>query len=280
MKKCKSVNLLACMLLSVFVMVIQVRAEAAPENQAQPQPQEELQAPIQAPVQQVPKAAVKEPVKQKLFFAGFSGFVGDGTVAPPITYEGGNSGMVPIENAYGFGINIEYTYSPGFRLFFDGMVSSYQKLVANKDGYGTGFWVYEQTDYESHSVGPFPYDCHYFMDTTGFRIGSKWAVPGSVSPWFGLGLGFYSWTASFMNAERTKQWGSVSGTTTGITYLLGIDFKPKDNSFIFTVFFDGASPVANPKFENLFHDGWTWNDITGTHVIPPYRFGMTLSLPL
>jgi len=228
-----------------------------------------------------PAVAAQKTVKNKPFTFGFSGFAGSGLVAPPISpkYEG-FSGMVPMESPFGFSIILDYATSPEFHLFLDGTVSTYQKLVAKKDGYGTGFWVYEQTGYTSHDVGPFPENAYFFMDTTGFRLGGKYAMPGAISPWVGLGFGFYSWTAAFLTADRTKTWGSDSGYVSGITYLLGIDFRPASNSFVFSIYFDGASPVANPKIYNLFGNGWTWDNVAGSNVMPPYRFGIMLGFPM
>ena len=186
--------------------------------------------------------------------------------------------MNPIERPFGFSISIDYRVSPEMRIFFDGNVSTYRKQVGVKDEYSTSFWVFEMTDYESHIIGPFTDDAYFYMDTTGLRLGAKYDFPaGGFRPWAGATFGIYSWKADYATVDRTASWGSDSGLVAGPTVMCGVDFLVGSGSRI-TVFGDFMSPVANPFIEDLFHDGWTWDNAGGSHVMGPYRFGISFGM--
>ena len=141
--------------------------------------------------------------------------------------------------------------------------------------YSSSFWVYEMTGYESHVIGPFTDDAYFYMDTTAMRLGIKYDLRTTgARPWMGVGYGIYSWKAEYATADRTGTWGSDEDLVYGTTFLLGVDLPLGDTSMI-SVFGDFASPVANEFIEDLFHDGWTWDNSGGSHVMGPYRFGVS-----
>ena len=82
-----------------------------------------------------------------------------------------------------------------------------------------------------------------------------------------------------MTADRTKTWGGDSGTVAGPTFLLGVDFifgRESRSPMVLTLYGDFASPVVNETITDLFQDGWTWENSTGSHVMGPYRFGVSI----
>jgi hypothetical protein len=182
------------------------------------------------------------------------------------------------DQAWGMGAAVEYRLAPAFRLFVDFAMYQQERLVAHEGSYGTGFWVYEQSGYTSHDLGPFSEDAYYYTDTNAARIGAKYAMPlGKLTPWIGASLGAYRWTATYGNADRTGKWGQDTGIATGLTYMLGADLA-LGKSFSVGFFADLASPVARIEIEDLFRDGWTWTVPENQHVVAPYRYGLMVSM--
>jgi len=164
--------------------------------------------------------------KKKKFTLGFSGILTTGRVStamgprtasdaqnyPYSINVAGEEG--PFDGSYGFGVVLEYKINPSIRLFLDGNFYTYKRLVAEKGGYGNSGWVYEQSGWESPYIGPFEKDCYFYMDTTGFRIGTKYVfLPGQIQLWVGIGAGIYHWIATFGTGDRTGKWGSDAGYT-------------------------------------------------------------------
>lgn len=184
------------------------------------------------------------------------------------------------DQAWGFGLAVEYRVSPEVRVFADGGIYQQEKLVAREGEYGSSFWVYEQTGYTTHDIGPFPEDAYYYTDTSAIRLGAKYVLPlGGFSPWVGATFGVYSWTATYGNEDRSGKWGQDTGLVTGFTFLAGADLALGDRASI-GLFADLASPVARVEMEDLFQDGWTWTAEANQHVVAPYRFGLLLSYSL
>lgn len=179
------------------------------------------------------------------------------------------------DRSWSFGLVVDYAVSPTLAVFLDGGLYAQSVQVAKKDGYGTSFWVYEQTGYTTHDVGPFDQDVRYYMDTTALRIGGRWVLPlGSLRAWLGGTFGVYAWQATYGTNDRSGRWGHASGKVTGFTIMMGTDL-PLGESVTAGLFADLASPAAEIEMKDLFRDGWTWTD-HGHHVMGPYRFGIRL----
>lgn len=218
------------------------------------------------------------PAKERLWTFSFSGYAMSGKVETALlpTTTDDYADMNPMQRPFGIGIGIDYKLSPNLRVFLDGNVTTFRKLVGIEGENSASFWVYEMTGYESHEVGPFTDDAYFYMDTSGGRIGVKYDFPAKKArPWVGAGLGIYSWKAEYATDDRGGTWGSDDGIATGMTFLAGVDFL-LGNATVISLFGDFASPVANPVIEDLFHDGWTWDNVGGNHVMGPYRFGVAL----
>ena len=185
-----------------------------------------------------------------------------------------------MENPYGFGLSIDYNIDSSLRLFLDGNFYSYQRQVGVEGEYSSSFWVSEMTDYASNLIGPFDEDAYFYMKTTGFRVGVKYGFQReSFRPWVGAGIGIYSWNADYATADKTGSWGSDFGSVAGATFLFGVDFifgRDSEKPMMITFFGDLASPVANPIIDDLFQDGWTWENSGGSHIMGPYRFGISI----
>ena len=220
--------------------------------------------------------------KQHQWVLSFGGVLMSGRITPAFLPVGEDysGGMIPMENPYGFGLSIDYNIDSSLRLFLDGNFYSYQRQVGVEGEYSSSFWVSEMTDYESNLIGPFSEDAFFYMKTTGFRVGAKYGFQReSFRPWVGAGIGFYSWVADYANTDRTGSWGSDSGTATGVTFLFGVDFiigRESKNPMMITLFGDLAAPVANPIIDDLFNDGWTWDNVGGSHIMGPTRFGVSI----
>ncbi len=227
----------------------------------------------------------KNQKKNKPTFFGFGTYnLGTVTYLPcePLEgpYQPGGAHIVPSQPydlAYSFGIGMDYKLLPSFALFIDGGFSSWKKLIAEKNGYSAGAWIWEQSGYEDARIGPFPMDTYYYMDATSLRAGARY-IPskGKIEPWIGVGYGVYAWQATIGNRKEEKKYGQNSGLVGGLTFLGGVDLNFKD--FIFRIFGEAASPVANPKIENLFQKGWTFENTGGEHILGPYRFGIGIGV--
>lgn len=214
-------------------------------------------------------------VNQKKTFIGFSGILGSGIDnGTALDYWGGK----PYNSSYGFGVVIEYSFNKSFRLFFDANYYTLKVLQAKKDETIYSFWVFEQTNYTNGYIGPMPTDVYYYMDATVFRLGGKYqySIGKKMDLWYGLGIGFCGWKASYDNQNRSKTYGGTNGTLISPFYLmLGLDVKIQDD-MKFTIFFDGGSPVTKVKINNLFNDGWIWE--CSKHIMAPYRLGISIAL--
>jgi len=211
----------------------------------------------------------------------FGGVMMSGTVTPALWPDGtgGFGGGLPIERPFGFGLSIDYNIDRSLRLFLDGNFYTYRKQVGIEGQASSSQWVFEMNNYETDLIN-FSEDAYFYMQTTGFRFGAKYAFQkGGFRPWVGAGIGFYAWKADYATADRSGSWGSDNGTTTGITYLFGVDYilgRESKKPIMIAFFGDFAAPVARPVIENLFHDGWTWDNSGGNHIMGPYRFGISI----
>lgn len=110
------------------------------------------------------------------------------------------------------------------------------------------------------------------------RLGAKYDFQkNGFRPWVGVGFGIYRWTVDYATVDRASSWGSDTGLASGATFLLGVDIFVGQGSMI-TLFGDFASPVANPLIDDLFHEGWTWDNVVGNHVMGPYRLGVSFGV--
>lgn len=213
----------------------------------------------------------------------FGGVLMNGTVTPALLPVGAGyfGGGIPIESPYGFGLSIDYNISPSLRLFFDGNFYTYREQVGIEGQNSASSWVFEMNDYVTNLIS-FNEDAYFYMQTTGLRFGVKYGFQKeSFRPWVGAGIGFYAWKADYATADRSGSWGSDNGTTTGVTFLFGVDYifsRESNNPIMITIYGDLASPVANPVIDDLFHDGWTWNNAGGNHIMGPNRFGFSIGL--
>lgn len=195
-------------------------------------------------------------------------------LATAITPRGASYQINEPESSYSFGLVLDYAVTPEIHAFLDGGLYSQGVDVAEAGGYASSFWVYEQTGYTSHDIGPFDTDVRYFMDTTAIRLGARYVLRlGSLEAYAGATLGVYAWTATYGTPDRKSKYGQDTGTVTGTTFLLGADL-PIAGQFTLGVYADLASPAADVEIQNLFRDGWTWR--TGHHVMGPYRWGFRL----
>ncbi|NOR45568.1 MAG: hypothetical protein GQ534_08300 [Candidatus Delongbacteria bacterium] len=111
-----------------------------------------------------------------------------------------------------------------------------------------------------------------------FRIGGKYvySINEKTDAWYGVGVGFCGWTASYDTEDRTKTYGSDNDFLFAPFYqMIGFDYKVNEDMKL-TLFFDGGSPVADVKFEDLFYDDWTWE--ASKHIMAPYRMGLIFSM--
>ncbi len=216
--------------------------------------------------------AIKD-INQKKTFIGFSGILGSGVDnGTAFDYWGGKH----YESSYGFGLVIEHSLDKSLRLFFDATHYTLKVLQAKETETVYSLWVFEQTNYTTGYIGPMATDVYYYMDATVFRLGIKYLYPvgKKMDIWYGLGIGFCGWKASYDNQDRSKTYGGTDGTLISPFYLmLGLDVKIQDD-MKFTIFLDGGSPVTKVKINNLFYSGWTWE--ASKHIMAPYRMGLSL----
>ena len=211
----------------------------------------------------------------------FGGVLMSGTVTPALlpVGEGYFGGGIPIESPYGFGLSIDYNIDPSLRFFFDGNFYTYRKQVGIEGQNSSSTWIFEMNDYETNLIS-FNEDAYFYMQTTGLRFGAKYSFQkNNFRPWVGAGIGFYAWKADYATADRSGSWGSDNGTTTGVTFLFGVDYifnRESKRPMIITFYGDMASPVANPVIDDLFNDGWTWDNAGGNHIMGPYRIGLSI----
>jgi len=211
----------------------------------------------------------------------FGGVLMSGRVTPALlpVGEGFFGGGVPIESPYGFGLSVDYNVNPSLRIFLDGNFYTYRKQVGIEGLESSSTWVFEMNDYATNLIS-FNKDAYFYMQTTGFRLGAKYGFQkNNFRPWVGAGFGFYAWKADYATADRSGSWGSDNGTATGVTFLFGVDYilgRDSKKPIIITFFGDLASPVANPEIDDLFQDGWTWDNAGGNHIMGTSRFGFSI----
>ncbi len=178
------------------------------------------------------------------------------------------------DTSWALGIVAQYRIASAYRVFVDGGLYRESVQVAKAGQTAGSFWVYEQTGYTTHSIGPFDKNARFYMDTTALRLGAAYAMPlGSFEAWVGATVGVYAWQATYGTDDRTSKWGQTSGTVTGLTLIMGADM-PLDDALSVGLFADLASPVADGQMHDLFRAGWTWT--VNHHVMGPYRIGLRL----
>lgn len=189
---------------------------------------------------------------------------------------GGPNPAAPYDLSYGFGIGLDYRILKSLGIFFDGGFQTWHKLLAKKDGYGFGQWIWEQSDYTNAVVGPFPMDTYYYMDTTVMRLGARYIFSdGAFQLWTGGAVGLYAWQATIGNREEELKYGTPgSGLSAGYSLLAGIDFKADD--FVFRVYADYGSAVASPKITDLFNTGWVFENTGGENIAAPFKVGLAV----
>ncbi len=201
----------------------------------------------------------------------------EGTYVPGSAYM---IGAQPYDFAWGAGFGIEYKLTDSLAVCFDGSINRWEKLLAKENGYGVGAWVWEQSGYNDALIGPFSMDTTYYMDTTTMKLGGKYfASKGTFQPWIGASLGIYRWQATIGNRELGKKYSEISSDISfSPSFQVGIDFV--FDEFAIRIFSDYGTATANPYFENLFQDGWTFENTGGEHVEGPFKFGLALGMAI
>ncbi len=192
------------------------------------------------------------------------------------TSAGGPNPAAPYDLSYSFGIGLDYRILKYLGIFFDGGFHTWHKLLAKKDGYGFGQWVWEQSDYTNAVVGPFPMDTSYYMDTTTMRLGARYIFSdGAFQLWTDGALGLYAWQATIGNREEELKYGNPdSGLSVGYSLLAGIDFMAGD--FVLRLYGDYGSAVASPKITDLFNTGWVFENTGGENITGPFKVGLAV----
>lgn len=181
---------------------------------------------------------------------------------------GGPNPAAPYDLSYGFGIGLDYRILKFLAIFFDGGFQTWHKLLAEKDGYGFGQWVWEQSDYTNAVIGPFPMDTYYYMDTTTMRLGARYILSGGA-------IGLYAWQATIGNKEKELKYGTPgSGLSVGYSLLAGIDFTAGD--IVFRVYGDYGSAAASLKITDLFNTGWVFENTGGENIAAPFKAGLAV----
>lgn len=217
------------------------------------------------------------------FTVAFQGALPYGTVTTAVHQPGDYAGFNPIDSGWGAGLTVDYAPIPVIRFFLDGNYFTYRKQVGIAGQNSSGEWVFDMTGYSTNQLH-FSQDAYFDMDTVGFRAGVKAVLPlGNLQPWAGAAYGYYHWNASYDTQDRTSSWGSASGYVWGLTYLAGIDWwlshSEKAGLFV-RLYADLAAPVVSPVINNLFNQGWTWNNSGGNNIMGVYRFGVAIGAPL
>jgi len=228
--------------------------------------------------------------KTNNFFWGISGLIqygeSNGTAIAP---ENGRPDNIGASYEMGYGISgyALYGLSDEWKIFFEIGYSDRRILCARKDEYGVGKWVSDVSgDTTNNFYGPFDNDVYFYMDTFIIRPGIKYYVQTdrNVTPWFGLGLSIYPWNASYMSGDRSKTWSSTNGVCLNFNFLyfgfdMKIDFGEKE-TVILSLFTDIGAPAVKLKFNNLFQDGWTYENNEGEEVVSTYKFGIIMLFEL
>ncbi|MCX7699133.1 MAG: hypothetical protein N2114_06690 [Candidatus Goldbacteria bacterium] len=229
----------------------------------------------------------KTDISHSIYF-GFSAFIqygeSNGTAIAPENEVYDNKGA-PYEMGYGFAGHILYALSNEWKIFLEIGYSDRRILCARKDEYGIGSWIADMTGNTFNFYGPFDSDVYFYMNTFIIKAGVKYYILNdeNLKPWFGVGLILYPWNASYMNAERSKIWGSLNGICFYLSFLnfgidMNIDLGEKEK-IIFSLYADLGAPSVQLKFNNLFQNGWNYVD-DSEDVIAPYKFGLLLLFEL
>jgi len=205
---------------------------------------------------------------------------------------GGTVPATPIEStvsipgtkyyAPAFGININYHFIENLSFYFDINMYTRKTPVAYKNSYASSFWIFEQTGYNSHEVGPFDEDVFYNIQTTGFRLGLKAYLQHkkNIQPWFGIYWGYYQEAHGIYNKDKTQTYGNASNYVTGLSYInFGADIWNKTKAVGITFFVELGTPVnRNYSIENCLVKDWTFEDYgEGEHIFGYYRIGISLN---
>ncbi|HLN20547.1 MAG TPA: hypothetical protein VK213_05620 [Bacteroidales bacterium] len=194
-----------------------------------------------------------------------------------------NSGE-PIEKGYGFGVILQRNIMDNLKIFFDINLNNYNNKIGEQGSDVQTIWsVAESATHWDEPGAPhilyvhnLPTDVHFDMQSTGLRLGLKYYFGANkIRPWAGAGFGFYQWNVNYFNGDKKQTYGTDEDYVTGLTYMLGFDFKIMDDTFL-SLFADLASPVAKYNIEGLFYPQWDITDYQA-HIMGPYRFGVTLS---
>jgi hypothetical protein len=229
----------------------------------------------------------EKPENKMRWLVGFSGIYPTGTWPATALSNMGNSSFLkgqghPVRT-YGFGVLIQAEVAKNIYVFLDGNAYNYNFPIAEQGTDAQSVWTVEESATHWDEPGApqiqyvhnLPTDVYFDMQSTGFRIGAKYAfMKGNIRPWLGGGFGFYEWQVNYCTKEKDKTYGKDKGFATGFSLMGGIDFEPFTGT-VFTLFADLGSPVANYKIEGLFYP--QWNIDYNAHIMGTSRFGLSVS---
>jgi hypothetical protein len=179
----------------------------------------------------------------------------------------------PYDKAWGVGMGIDYRLYDYLALSFDAGMSTWEKLLIKEGGYGVGSWVLEQRSYSlATTLTTFPNDVIYYMDTVYMRPGVKYIfMTGFFQPYAGLYYGFYKWKATIGNKSKELEYATDSGSTSCFGVQAGVDLV--FDSILFRFYWEYSSPLADPKFNQLFYPGWEYESTGGQNIDGLYKIG-------
>ncbi|NOY38168.1 MAG: hypothetical protein GXO83_11430 [Chlorobi bacterium] len=195
------------------------------------------------------------------------------------------NGKFPV---YGYGAGITFDYRPllHIALFTDITTHHWKFRVGGKDQRSESDWILQQTDSVTRYTGTWDQDIYFRMNAIQVRLGMRYIQPvnDKIETWAGFGGSITTWKGIVSAKDQFGSYGLDDGTGFSVFAQAGVDLyihpvKGDKTGFIMSLFIDVGSPLAKPlRIDNLFNNGWNWDNRQGEFAVLPYRFGVAFTL--
>ena len=188
---------------------------------------------------------------------------------------------------YGLGGSFDYRIAPHIAIYTGIVFHKWRFRMGEQDSLSAGDWIYEQTNALTRYTDPWTEDVFFKMNAYGLRFGARYILfPGpNTESWIGPGIAITPWKAIIKATDQISNYGTASGTTYDLFIQAGFNFviHPARNDLssgiIVSPYLEvGYARARNLKIDNLYMNGWTWENPQGEPAILPFRLGLYLTL--
>lgn len=190
-------------------------------------------------------------------------------------------------SGYGLGGLIDYRVSPHLVVFSGITFHKWRFRMGEPGSRSAGDWILEQTNQLTRYTDPWTQDVFFKMSAYDFRAGMRYirTLSMNTESWIGAGAAITPWSAIVSASDQIGNFGKTTGSANDFFIQAGFNFKiypvrgNESSGIILSPFLEaGFARARKLKMDNLYMNGWNWDNPKGEPAILPFRLGMEITL--